>query len=828
MVQWRSVNHHRGKFFFSRFLSRESGFICASLALGISACSPSVFWSDGKDLELENSKGYRQINPNCSKLNLSTSTVDAPTAKAMVSCLNSNGSLAEVAKLFDRLENNDLQNILDVANEYTLNDAASLFQIEKTLQDLTAKGTLDESFDQLGKLLENEEFVSASIALLNEGLFQKPDELLEPVPRFSEIGSWITRRLSRSSRLEGTQPVSAKANQDVLAALEILSKKVTPELITKLIDYGLSFAGARSFAQAQAQFKWLDPPLVCDPNSALFSDTLCPLKGYTDALLQYTRETGPDKKVEAGKELIERLLDGTLFTALDEIVGIYPDNIRVNTARIASVMDVTLANGQDAFGREVKAEIMNAMTSLFHYLNGPIRCLGGSKQVPNGVMYVMRELTLQNTEDAATYIKKTNPLLLQAMDSFCDYPPQLATFYPVFSKLADRMAVQPAADLIKSMFRVQTRTVDATGNVVLKRPLADLMVRLLSDTGDGDRTGMKHLLPVMSAINEKKRVDVQGNERSVWQDLLLVTSLIRVEDRAEIQDAIRFIVASREELGGKSIYDVMTEAVSKTSPMNLYRLVYSLRRYVNQDEPILVPALTTLRSGLYVNDAHPLLDNFKRMAGNARKHEKAFKTIFKIAEYPEFREVIGMVSRMARRGDGRLKDLLNSVVSIFHNFARKGYSPISPDVEPPYIVKRRHDLAAADLVPFPNLPAPSQARPECALLNPSIPLSDVTGPHFKDQMDAMLACVNYDGKSYQNVVDAVDFLRNEEDLRQSQLLRFARRHDSGLQSAQENAGFLVDKWIQAVDDGPFFIIRSSIFFFSKLPGMTGPGDAASV
>lgn len=750
----------------------------AAVYAAFAGCSPSMFWSDGKDPSIENARNYRKVNPDCAGLSLSSSTMDAVTARGLIGCFNSYGAIDEFSRLAKRLDNTELQAILDVGNKYILNNEKLMFQLERTFNDLSQAGILDESLDQLGKLLENAEFVAAAVALLKEG---------------------YTARDERPWPVRMVQPRPPRAEMEVLKALEILSQKLSPESVADGIDYALSFAGARSFEELLSRFHW-DAPAACDPKNGQPDPAQCSLSGYTNAVLAYLKDTGDDRKVDAGREVMARILDDTLFTAMEEVIGNDPENIRTNVARMASVMNVTLADN---------ADIMQSMTSLFRYLNGPIHCMKGAKSVPNGVMYVIREMTLTPTKDIATFLQKTNRLMLQTMNSLCEYPPELATYYPGMVKLADHMAVQPATDMIKSFYRVKVRKPDGTE----ERPLADFLVRMLSDTGATNATGIKRLLPLMSAVSERKP----------WEDLLLVVSLLRKEDQSTLKSIVSFVSEARPELAGKSVYDVLSGALTRTSPQNVFRLLYSLRHFVDEKKPpILMPALKVLRQAFYINDSSPLVDTIRRSLAEATQNEASFNVMFKIAEYPEFRDTVAMLSRMARRNDGQLKSLLTAVVSLFHNFAQKGKSEIHATIEPPFVPKRRHDFVAADLVAFPDVPPPSEAPEACRLLDPRVSLAEPGHPDFNRQMDALLACINY-GDNYLDVLRSMAFLRSTPldtgELAFNKIIGLIK----GLPLNRDQVGLLADKWIQAVDDGPFFnMIRSSVFLFGRVPGIDGP------
>src|SRR4051812_22438494 len=74
-----------------------------TVALAVGGCSPSSLFGNGKDDKVENTRSYRTINTNCASVNLSSSTLDLPTFKSLLNCLNSNGALKELVELTNAL-----------------------------------------------------------------------------------------------------------------------------------------------------------------------------------------------------------------------------------------------------------------------------------------------------------------------------------------------------------------------------------------------------------------------------------------------------------------------------------------------------------------------------------------------------------------------------------------------------------------------------------------------------------------------------------------------------------------------------------------------------
>ena len=58
------------------------------------------------------------------------------------------------------------------------------------------------------------------------------------------------------------------------------------------------------------------------------------------------------------------------------------------------------------------AQVMDGLTSLFHAAHRPIRCLKQSGAVPDAALHAASELMKRPASDAASYLKRTVPLIL--------------------------------------------------------------------------------------------------------------------------------------------------------------------------------------------------------------------------------------------------------------------------------------------------------------------------------------------------------------------------------------------------------------------------------
>jgi hypothetical protein len=206
--------------------TRMFGWSAGGVALGLSlsACSPGMFFGGSVDEGVANTKSYRQINFKCSGLDLSSSEIDVSTFRKLVSCFNANGGLDPIEKLLTRLPDADVQPLVDVQNHYVLNNRKLLYTLEQTYLTLGEKQIIDPTFAQLGRLLENEEFISSSIALLKEGYST------------SGAGGWPSWGLNPDRKL--------------LKAIERIATKVNATNVADALDIALTFARAQAAARA--------------------------------------------------------------------------------------------------------------------------------------------------------------------------------------------------------------------------------------------------------------------------------------------------------------------------------------------------------------------------------------------------------------------------------------------------------------------------------------------------------------------------------------------------------------------------------------------------
>lgn|GEM_PF-2805956 len=733
-------------------------FACAAILGG---CSPGMFFGSGTDDGVSNLPYYRQINQACTGLSLGQDTIDVPLFRKIVHCMNAYGAIDPVERMITRMSDTELFPLVDSGNVYLLKNRTRIYEFRQTFDMLKQKKILDETFRDVSRITENSAFVVASMALMRNS-YNSPNR------------------------------------QPILRALEILSTRINPSDTADLLDVLLTLGSAKSYKSLMGKFG----------TESIYHRTLSELTRRVHSFVSDNRDP---QRFDLGKELILAVIDGdgNLFRALDEVMGVDEASFVTTVPRASSMMKVTMKSEIGGDGSVKSAPLLDDVTSLFHYLNRPLFCLKGSKYIPNAAMWVIRELSAQNTADAPEYVKRQQLLTAVAMNPFCEYPPQLGEYYPSMIRLADTSGFEPSVDFIKAFFR---------------NDLANLIVRMLADTGSVYPGGppentvrMKTLLPVVAELTD----------REIWDDLLLVASLPRVDSRDRLVRELKFIMQARAELDGRSIYDVLTSAVTDASFADFFRFARSFSTFVESGQPdVLEPSVTGLRRAFYVNDAHPLLNYLKDVTGDGRKNEALFDTLFTMTTLPEFEETISLISTMAK--DGRLKDLVSTTLVIFSGFGNQSVTPIRATEEPAYVPTswRRHNLDMQALRISPIVELPWDHRDPCRKLDTRIPMDEYNGPGFEEQLTNYVDCINRNN-SHSDVATAVNFLRNERTSDGRTFFNLQIDIMNQLTLAKEEIGDLADRWIRAVDDVRFYRLMDALPFvvthkFPSLDGVEGP------
>lgn len=716
-------------------VSLISGILGAALLVG--GCSPNIF---SPSLDQLTTPNYRPLNTACGIHSTST-TLDAPTFRALIHCFNSYGALQPFDDLTAKLSDEELQPVVDAILRYVLDQPQILYELDQSYQSLDGGGKLTGEYQSLGKLLENDEFIVSAVVLLKDAYYQPQNSLL---------------------RLFSTP----KADPQVLAALNYLSQKVTAENTATGIDVGITGTTAPPFYSIQKKFR------PAGRN----------LRDLTDAALSYVQDSNPNR-VPVGQRFIEGLIRGDLFRAVDEAIGgSTAQSLQSGTDRLAAVFRETFSDNAGMF---------EGITSLFSSLHVPIHCMKGTQVVPDADMFFMREISRQNSNEASGYMRITYPLTQIAVNPFCDSPPELATYYPYVIQLAQSTAVEPSVDLLKAFYRPEMT--DPIGGI--KRPLAELMIDMLAEGS------IKNLAPVMAELNDRK----------VWDDLMLMATLPKEEDRDAIANALTFITQPIPGQGPTSLYEVALNSIQKIDPADFYRFVASLKGFTDRDDSQFLPFLWAMRDTYYVNNVHPFQALIQEFLKDAPKNQKLFDVLFKTSGMKEFQNSVKLMSTLAK--DGRLKQLLETTLAIYRPISQSGHVAISPVTQPGFVPKSRHNLDESDLTPFELRDDGSHSADPCAHLNLRFGVDQFDTSDYDENFDYTLRCLTRDPQD-KPLADAVNYLRTEKSETNGwDFFRLPVEMMKQWDPSRSELEYLSNAWLRTYDSGYFLNLLDTVPYF---------------
>ena len=684
------------------------GFLIPWLLMAASACSPGMFFGNGTDSSILNIPSYHPVQTACAGLKLSSATIDVPTLRGLLDCFNSNHSLDPLANLVHHLSDSDLAPLVRVSNQYLLQNKTRFFQLDQTYQALNHQGIFGQTaqtaltpsvlgslYSQLGRFLENKDFLVSTINLLRDSFY-----VTDPT---------------------GQNP--PQPDRNLLKLMRALAPKLTYDNAADGIGAAVATADSNAFYDLEHTLKGNSPAGR-------------KLDDVTGPLLKYLMGDPQDpSRGNIGYEFTQALLNDQLFPVLDSLMGNDQNQVKINLPRMSASLKALLADN---------ADVLSGMNSLFYYLNGPITCMKGSESVPNGDMYMLEEIArIPTSAEVANFINRGELLTLLTLEPLCDYPPQLAEYYPAVKKIASEAAIEPTADMMRSIYNNVVK-VDDSGE---SHPLAQFLVKVMSDTG------LKFLMPMLAELYDRGSID----------SALLLGALLPVDQEQKVIDAVTFLTKPSQDLDGKSPYDILITLIPRVNQKDLDAFILGAAEFLNSpdsDQPMFSPIVHDLRTGYYVNDAHPFVDMTHDFMSDALKNQDVMNSLFVIANRPEFPAVLDLLSKMAR--DGSLKQLGDQLMKLFHDFAMEGKTDIHAGTEPPQPIGR-HNLKVTDLNSFKfDAPEPTVANEGCANLDLNFELNQYADPGFKQNIGNYLSCLNTDGGLYPDVVQSVNFLENTE------------------------------------------------------------------
>lgn len=721
-----------------------------SAFLALPACSPSALFGSGADTSVLTQPNYRKVNTACNHLNLQSPELDASTLRSLLHCFNAYGALDQLEALTNQMSDAELDPVLKVGNRRLLGNQKVLFQTLASYTELSNSGKLGPILTQVGKLLENDEFVSAATKLLGE-----------------------IYSADKAATLKALAKISDKANLDSVGGG---------------LEFATNVANAPSFSSLQTHFR---------SDATSYTST----RDITDALSRYIREDIYDPAhLSIGKEFSRALISGQLFSSVDELTGSSNEALRTNLPGMVVGLESLFKN---------RGFVFNGVSSFFHYLNVPIKCFDGTQGLSNADEFILEEITREDYTKISSLIRKEKLLSLTVTNPFCQLPSALDKYYPVLEYLAATTAVEPTTQMTQSLVR------NKMGNLLLK---------LLSDTGAYNNSGVKNLIPLLSEVADRG---------ALTDAMLLMTSIKPSDDldqlgsdRTAVKQVLSFIL---DESGGKSIYDTFTDNAAKVNPLTLYRFVSSASGYVDSKDALLLPSLQMIKSTLYMNDVHPFIGILHDVLQDAPQSPELFDSVFKLASLPEFQGTLKLLSTMAK--DGRLKQITDSLATMYNHYAQSGAAPIRATDEPIYISKLRNHLTAGELGSFDLHPYPENYG-ACAQVRFDVPLDQYAGAGYDQELNSILGCINSDGK-HADVTASVNFLRkNQTDIYNPELKANESIFDFSIDLVKKlklthaELKYVTDEFVQILGDTDFFKL---VDFLPKLvtQNFQGAGDSTA-
>ncbi len=650
---------------------KKFGISIAALSFLISGCSPSSFFGNDTDQEIRNQPGYRRVNAQCSSVDLSRDELDVTTTRQLVDCLNSQGALGSFATFVHTLKDDELAPFVNSVNRSILRAPQKLFALEKTFNDLDARGELTETIGALSVLLKNETLIEKSISLLREAY--APRGAIDPL---------------------------------LLASLAQISEHLTAPLLSDLMDFALVLTESRAFSSL-----W----------DRLTGPSAKPLSPETvESILSYSRSTA-----HMGEQLVSLAADGSFFEGTGRLVPEVAEEIKGVVPGWAAILNHSL---------EKRAYYASKISLLLEAYQKPIPCLQGTQEMRSIPMDLLRELSTLPREQVQAYFARDKVIQTFVAAPLCSFPPSLHDDFQLLEDFATTSAGEPLIDIAKAFYPV-TRGV--------QHPIAEFFIQSLSDRS------FRLFLPALSDLTE----------RLAWEDLLLLATAPRLDDKSKAQALLAALVKPLP--SQDTPWSVLVSGLKRTQAPQLAAWLRSFS--ISTDSRPFHHAIKGARAAFYVNDAHPLIDLAREALKDAPQDPKLLETLLKVSAKPEFLSALKELRDMSRSQDGRLKDILYTTLSLFHRHAERGRTEIvslAPGkTAPSSRTPARHSWAALDL-PHASRSIHLVDFGACRKIDFNVAWDDVAHRDFEAQFDIVTACVGSGGQ-YADLTRALQLLRQE-------------------------------------------------------------------
>lgn len=714
-------------------------------------------------------------------MDLSKAALDVPTTRALVKCLNSNGSIAEYEALINKTSDEQLKNLLEVTNKEIIDNPSRLRLIDQSFEQMNQRGILDRAFDKVSKILAKGKFIRAAVNLARQGTH-------------TGAGGELDRSVLQSLRIGAEEITDHKTGAEGLAAARANLDRMlgTGVAMTSLKSYRGMVDGLRS--------------------------TIAPLPGNSlDFLIRKGHEYAK-AKIDTTDQIYAKIMlwgiaDGTLFKAFDHYYNEQCDEGVVCTGprlsedhQIAAMeafmrlltLESTEVDGSFVSNRDV---LLKPMSTLFHVMNAQIDCMAGTKKIPNGDLFVMSELAGLTPIDVPQWLMRTNIMKIKLANSMCKFPG--------YSEGETTQTFNQLVKVLREMARYETKnsegqtvgfgrpmiTVSHFINALEKGEKYPLSVEAREDLarylnypeneryrrflinwmGDvGAKNIYTHLADSLAELSRVER-SVLGNAL-YFLNVPAVTPPSGVKPPVAREDFIkltRILMKVRPDLAtadavpgsnpraGRSMYDVALNALLKVDTATVVEVARGLSEFIDMTDDFANPLLNVTRDALLVNDVDPLLEVALNVAREAESRKVFFQTLFDIADTKEFEDAMRLTAKMAQNGS--LKELIQGVLTMFKGTTNLAPGNATPGEVPAVpLVGVGRDKSTFNRPSWNPLPAKwpknSDGVQACYAIDLDLKFGDAVGSgavHWHDQMEKIAACVDANDENR----ELADFIR---------------------------------------------------------------------
>lgn len=738
----------------------------------LSGCSGSWFSKKDKNNELKAVQGTGEINENCLGLDLSDSPLNPPTARALIRCLNANGSIQEYAALVDKMSDPQLNALLVTLDQHLVRNPQRLKSLDVTIEQMDQRGILKEVFEKLSLILENPRLVRSGIKILKQASGSMHDQHehapFEIDPALLKMIQILGEELqSEAGEKKGLKQARKNVAHILEAAQVLLSLQAYQELVRGL----------------QAPLELIDP----------IEGTL---EVIARRLFVYLQEKIQESPHALGRLVGWGIADGSLFQGVDHYLMSSCDDkkpVQCDGPFLAEedqiialnelLKSLTIARTDGIYHRE---KILKPLVDLFKVGNGPIRCMANTKEVPNMDLYVMDELSRLAPLEVPLWVTRDNILKIAVANGLCTLPSLTEgetqkTFQQLIAVLRDlaRYKNHPQDTSQSPGFGRPLITVTHLVNALkhaeqfplsseAKKDLANLLpypeqeryrrlsVQWLGDAGKSniyshlsqglmemvrpERNAVLNALYLLNYPEKKEKTDAVVHRKDV-EKLARVFMVLRPHLKTESVNA--FGTNPKEY---RSIYDIVVGAVRNVNQETFVDFVMGAKDLILDPQPIAKPLVEMMREALVMNDVEPVLETALEIAAQADQKKELFEALFDVVDTDEFHQAMRLTAKMAK--NGTLSELIKSMIALFRGTAKRAaHQPVALAVSEIGALSAEKDMSSASVKEWSPTPAiwstNGKGLNACQKINFDLPLSH-TGKSmlWTQQVEHLAACAN--------------------------------------------------------------------------------------